>query len=364
MSLITIEHLRKEYQGVTPLEDVNASINKGDVIAIIGPSGTGKSTLLRCLNQLEMPTAGTVTVNGQVITDPSCDITLVRREMGMVFQSFNLFQNLNIIDNVCVAPIQLLKMDREEAHAKGLALLERVGLADKAQSFPEELSGGQQQRVAIARAVAMDPQILLLDEPTSALDPTMVGEVLSVIRGLANEGMTMMIVTHEMHFARNVSNRVFYMDEGGIYEEGTPEQIFERPQREKTRAFIQRLKTLDLLVEDIHGDYVSMLSKLGKYGANVLIPAGIQHRMMLACEELVIQTILPAARRGDTALPLTVHIEYSEAQGSVQMSFAWEGKSFDPLTAGEELSMVLVSNMASSAEYRYTDRNELEVTIN
>jgi polar amino acid transport system ATP-binding protein len=192
--MIELVHLEKRYKNSVPLADVNAVINNGDVISIIGPSGTGKSTLIRCIDMLERPTGGQIILDGENICAPGYDVTKARRKMGMVFQSFNLFQNLNIIDNVCVAPIQLLKMDREEAHAKGMALLERVGLADKAQSFPEELSGGQQQRVAIARAVAMDPQILLLDEPTSALDPTMVGEVLSVIRGLANEGMTMMIV--------------------------------------------------------------------------------------------------------------------------------------------------------------------------
>ena len=239
MSFIHIEHLRKEFPEVTPLIDVCADINKGDVISVIGPSGTGKSTLLRCLNQLVEPTSGTVTVDGQVITDPHCDICQIRRKMGMVFQDFHLFFNRTVLENVTSAPVDLLKMPKKEAVREGMKLLERVGLADKADCFPEELSGGQKQRVAIVRALMMKPEILLVDEPTSALDPSMKTEVLAVIRSLADEGMTMMIVTHEMAFAREVSNRVFYMDEGRIYEEGSPEEIFDHPRKEKTRQFVR-----------------------------------------------------------------------------------------------------------------------------
>ena len=260
MSMIQISHLRKEYPNVTPLKDLNCEINKGDVISIIGPSGTGKSTFLRCLNQLEKPTSGTVIFEGEEITDPKCRMEKVRQKMGMVFQSFNLFANLNIIDNITYAPVKLLGMSKEKAREEGMELLARVGLAEKANNFPDELSGGQKQRVAIARAIAMKPEVILFDEPTSALDPTMVGEVLHVIRSLAEEGMTMLIVTHEMRFAKDVSTRVFYMDEGGIYEEGTPKQIFEDPQKPKTRVFIKRLKQLNLTIENAHFDYVSCLS--------------------------------------------------------------------------------------------------------
>ncbi len=236
--LIRVEHLKKQYPNVTPIEDITTDINKGDVISIIGPSGTGKSTFLRCLNLLETPTSGTITVSGTVITDKKCDVSKVRQKMGMVFQSFNLFSNLSIIENIMAAPVKLLGLSRQDAYNEGMTLLKRVGLEEKALNLPEELSGGQKQRVAIARAIAMKPDIILFDEPTSALDPTMIGEVLAVIKALADEGMTMMIVTHEMQFAKAVSNRVFYMDDGGIYEEGTPEKIFETPQREKTRRFV------------------------------------------------------------------------------------------------------------------------------
>ncbi|MBR1663705.1 MAG: amino acid ABC transporter ATP-binding protein [Ruminococcus sp.] len=236
--LIRVEHLKKQYPNVTPIEDITTDINKGDVISIIGPSGTGKSTFLRCLNLLETPTSGTITVSGTVITDKKCDVSKVRQKMGMVFQSFNLFSNLSIIENIMAAPVKLLGLSRQDAYNEGMTLLKRVGLEEKALNLPEELSGGQKQRVAIARAIAMKPDIMLFDEPTSALDPTMIGEVLAVIKALADEGMTMMIVTHELQFAKAVSNRVFYMDDGGIYEEGTPEKIFETPLREKTRRFV------------------------------------------------------------------------------------------------------------------------------
>ena len=286
MSMIKIEHLRKEYPNVTPLKDVSVEINKGDVISIIGPSGTGKSTLLRCLNQLEEPTSGTVTIDGEIITDPKCDITLVRRKMGMVFQSFNLFANLNIIENVMSAPVNLLKTPKEQAYKEGMELLKRVGLAEKAKNYPDELSGGQKQRVAIARAIAMHPEIILFDEPTSALDPTMVGEVLSVIRSLAKEGMTMMIVTHEMKFARDVSNRVFFMDEGGIYEDGTPEQIFGNPTKERTRVFIKRLKQIFLEISSPDFDFIGFNAQIEKFGRDNMIAPKMLRNIELAFDLL------------------------------------------------------------------------------
>ena len=230
--MIELKHLRKEYDIVTPLKDVNTVINDGDIISVIGPSGTGKSTLLRCINMLETPTSGQVIINGVDVTAPKCDLGKIRQKTGMVFQSFNLFGHLTVIENIMLAQLDLLGKSRQEAYDEGMRLLRTVGLADKALKYPDELSGGQKQRVAIARTLAMDPDTILLDEPTSALDPTMVGEVQAVIRELATTGKTMLIVTHEMNFARFICNRVFYMDEGGIYEDGTPEQIFEHPQKE------------------------------------------------------------------------------------------------------------------------------------
>ena len=239
--MISVSHLQKNFNGVSVLKDVNAEIEKGEVISIIGPSGTGKSTFLRCLNRLETPDGGRIVVDGQDVTDPKTDIPAVRRKMGMVFQNFNLFGNLTVIGNIMAAQCDLLKKTPAEAKAKAMELLARVGLAEKANALPDELSGGQKQRIAIARALAMDPDIILFDEPTSALDPTMVGEVLAVIKDLAKTGMTMLIVTHEMGFARDVSTRIFYMDEGVVYEEGTSDEIFNRPRKPKTIDFVGRV---------------------------------------------------------------------------------------------------------------------------
>ena len=239
--MISVRHLRKSFDGVEVLKDVNAEIGKGEVISIIGPSGTGKSTFLRCLNRLETPDGGMIVVGGVDVAAPKTDLAAVRRKMGMVFQNFHLFGNLDVLGNVMAAQCDILGAPRDAARRKAMELLARVGLMDKAAALPDELSGGQKQRVAIARALAMDPEILLFDEPTSALDPTMVGEVLSVINDLAKTGMTMLIVTHEMGFARDVSTRLLYMDEGVIYEDGTPDAVFSRPQKPKTAEFVGRV---------------------------------------------------------------------------------------------------------------------------
>ena len=359
MSMIKIEHLRKEYPNVTPLKDVCVEINKGDVISVIGPSGTGKSTLLRCLNQLEEPTSGTVTVDGKVITDPKCDISLVRRKMGMVFQSFNLFANLNIVENVMSAPVNLLKVPKEQARREAMELLKRVGLAEKAENYPDELSGGQKQRVAIARAIAMKPEIILFDEPTSALDPTMVGEVLSVIRSLAKEGMTMMIVTHEMKFARDVSNRVFYMDEGGIYEDGTPQQIFESPLKEKTRIFIKRLKQLTADMTSPDYDFIGFISRIEQFGRDNLIPVTRTQYIQLSFEELVIQNII---KNGKDVFPARAVIEHSETEDNDTLTITYGGKKYDPFVDGDKLSLAIVNKFAKDTGYTY-DSGKNSVTV-
>ena len=220
--MIELVHLQKKYERATPLEDVNATIRDGDIISVIGPSGTGKSTLLRCINMLERPTGGQILLDGVDITAPGFDLTKARRKMGMVFQSFNLFGHLTVIENLMMAPMDILGKSKQEAYETGLYFLRKVGLEGRELQYPDQLSGGQKQRVAIARTLCMDPEVILFDEPTSALDPNIVGEVQSVIRDLAASGRTMMVVTHEMNFARAISSRVFYMDQGGIYEEGTP----------------------------------------------------------------------------------------------------------------------------------------------
>lgn len=264
--LIKVSHLKKVFEdGGTVLNDVNAEIRKGEVISIIGPSGTGKSTFLRCLNLLCQPSSGTILIDGQNILDPDADVPALRQKMGMVFQSFNLFNGKTVLENITYAPVRLKGMKPEDADKKAMELLRLVGLAEKADLMPEQLSGGQKQRVAIARALAMEPEIILFDEPTSALDPTMVSEVLGVMRTLASRGLTMMVVTHEMRFAREVCNRVFYMDEGGIYEQGTPEQIFEHPQKEKTRIFINRIRECRYEINSADYDYYGMLQQFQNF---------------------------------------------------------------------------------------------------
>ena len=351
--MITIRHLKKAYPNVTPLKDVNTEINKGDVISIIGPSGTGKSTLLRCLNRLEMPTAGEIIVDGENIVDPACNIFKVREKMGMVFQSFNLFSHLMIIENIMLGPVDLLKHSRQQAFDEGMNLLKMVGLADKAYAYPDELSGGQKQRVAIARTLAMQPEIILFDEPTSALDPTMVGEVLAVIRSLAEKGLTMLIVTHEMKFAADVSTRVFYMDEGVIYEDGTPEQIFQRPQREKTRAFIKHLKVLSYKITSRNFDFIKLNILIEEFGKKQLLSAQQIYDLQLCFEEVCMQNLLPALPEKFT---LTLSIEYSEAEGSIEMLFKYDGPRLEPFANGDELSMMLVRKKTKAIDFTYQEQ--------
>ena len=241
--LISVQDLKKYFNGenVKALDGVSNEIHKGEVVVVIGPSGSGKSTFLRCLNLLEMPTAGTIYFEGVDITDPKCNINLHRQKMGMVFQHFNLFPHMTVLKNMTLGPMKLLKLSKEDAEQRARDLLERVGLSDKAEVYPNQLSGGQKQRVAIVRALCMQPEVMLFDEPTSALDPEMVGEVLEVMRHLAKSGMTMVVVTHEMGFAREVGSRVIFMDEGKIVEENTPAEIFDNPQSPRLQSFLAKV---------------------------------------------------------------------------------------------------------------------------
>ncbi|PRS28267.1 amino acid ABC transporter ATP-binding protein [Bacillus pumilus] len=241
MSMITVKNLKKSFGDHEVLKDINAVIEEKEVVCVIGPSGSGKSTFLRCLNKLEDITAGEVVVHGHTITDPKVNINKVRQEVGMVFQHFNLFPHKTVLENITIAPMKVKGTDKKVAVDKAMDLLEKVGLKDKAKSYPNQLSGGQKQRVAIARALAMDPKVLLFDEPTSALDPEVVGDVLAVMKQLAVEGMTMIVVTHEMGFAREVGDRVIFMDGGYIVEEDKPEALFGNPQHERTKSFLSKV---------------------------------------------------------------------------------------------------------------------------
>ena len=239
--MIDVKNLHKYFGSLEVLKGIDCHIDKGECVCVIGPSGSGKSTFLRCLNLLETPTKGDIVIDDMHLTEKNFGVDAMRKRVGMVFQHFNLFPHLTILENVTLAPIRHKMMTEEQAKEKAMDLLNRVGVGDKADNYPAQLSGGQKQRVAIARSLALSPEVMLFDEPTSALDPEMVGEVLEVMKQLAKEGMTMVVVTHEMGFAREVANRVFFMDGGGILEEGTPEQIFDHPQEERTKTFLSKV---------------------------------------------------------------------------------------------------------------------------
>ncbi len=322
--LLRITHLKKSYGDFNVLRDITTEVHRGEVISIIGPSGTGKSTLLRCLNLLEQPTSGSIVVDGEDILTKGYPVNRLRQKMGMVFQSFNLFEHKTVLENVIFAPCQLRHEPEEEARKEGLALLRKVGLAEKADVYPSSLSGGQKQRVAIARALAMKPEVILFDEPTSALDPTMVGEVLSVIRQLAKEGMTMLIVTHEMKFAHDVSTRIFFMYDGYIHEDGSPEQIFEQPVHSATKAFIQRIRKEVFEIDGPDFDFLGMHSAI----------VAFCHKYGIAEKQETAEQLTDKMLNGAMAQyrPITVRITHSEQSGITALDFMVEKMTATPLS--------------------------------
>jgi polar amino acid transport system ATP-binding protein len=360
--MIRIEGLAKRYGDVEVLRDVTAEIRKGEVIAIIGPSGAGKSTLLRCLNLLEQPTQGAIWIDGVNLLDRRADVPSIRQKMNMVFQSFNLFAHLSALDNLTLAPRKLRRVPRAEAEAKAMDLLRLVGLAEKADSFPDELSGGQKQRIAIARCLAMEPEVILFDEPTSALDPTTVSEVLPVIRRLAREGMTMAIVTHEMAFARDVASRVFYMDEGGIYEEGPPEQIFEHPTRERTRTFIHRIRRFACRIGSPDFDLYAMNAEIEAFCEKHILPRKTRDDLLLVVEE-TLQLYRPALQTA----PLDLAIGYSERNQDLELVWEHAGPPADPRAGehpSEDFGWSILRGLTEDLAYeRVGDRNRLSMRM-
>ena len=344
--IIKIEHMKKVYadNGFTVLKDITVDINRGDVISIIGPSGTGKSTFIRCLNQLEKITDGRVIVDGVDVTDKKCDVALLRRKMGMVFQSFNLYDHLSVIDNITLAPIKILGKTKAEAEARGMELLDIVGLASKRDAMPSQLSGGQKQRIAIARTLAMDPEIILFDEPTSALDPTMVSEVLGVIRRLAQTGITMLIVTHEMNFARDVSNRVFYMDQGYIWEDGTPDQIFNHPQKNETRVFINRIRGLHFELTNRQYDLYAYNGQIEALGAKYFLTEKQIRTLVHLTEELLLVM--------DPDKGVSIDVECSEKDGSLGIRAVQRGCGASLLSAEnvDDFAVALIRGYCKSVE--------------
>jgi len=355
--IIRIEHLKKSYATVTPLQDISTTINRGDVVSVIGPSGNGKSTLIRCVNLLEQPTSGKIFIDGEEITAPDADVTRIRKKMGMVFQSFNLFPHISVIENVMMAPGDHLGLSKQEAYDKAIELLDSVGMKEKAFVYPDELSGGQKQRVAIARALAMEPEILLMDEPTSALDPERVEEVKSVIYSLAKKGITMMIVTHEMNLARNVANRVFYLDEGGIYEEGTPEEIFDHPKKEKTKRFISQQHCCKFNVQSGEFDYYDAIGMVENLCRNNRISRSIQNKVSVVLEEIIVNMILAGLPKYPGIEPDYHFALECTADQQIILEITCPCSIDAVFREGDPLTLQLVNSMAK--EIKITDENDV-----
>jgi polar amino acid transport system ATP-binding protein len=358
MKILSAENLMKRYGDNIILENVSFDVEQGEVISIIGPSGTGKSTLLRGLNFLDPPTRGNVYFKNNKLSKRNID--KARRKMVMVFQNFGLFANMNVLRNITVGQTALLKKSEDEADIKATELLKTVGLSERTHHYPGQLSGGQKQRVAIARCLAMDPDVILFDEPTSALDPTMVGEVTAVIRNLAKSGMTMLIVTHEMEFAKNISNRVFFMDESGIYESGTPQEIFDNPQKPKTRAFVFKIKTFTFSAKSRDFDFIAMLNGIDDFCFRYAVDDKAAARLRLIAEELVLNIVMPLF--GECELT----ISFPESRDSYHLSVTYPGENNDATATEDDFPVILVRNSAKRTTHSYdgeTGVNVLDIEV-
>jgi len=360
--MISIKNLSKSFGKNLILKDINVEIGNGEVVAVIGPSGCGKSTLIRCINLLEQPDSGQIIIGGEEITRKGVDINAVRCKLGMVYQQFNLFSHKTVLENVIMSPVHVLKMPLEKAVQEAMEYLEIVGIANRADFLPDQLSGGQKQRVAIARCLAMHPEAILFDEPTSALDPTMVDEVLSVIRKLVKSGLTCIIVTHEMNFAKKIATRVLYMDDKTIYESGTPSEIFDHPQKEKTKIFINKLKvmTFESLVSQI--DMYDIARLVTEYCFKYDMTKRETNIINLICEEYVSNLI----KRPVAGEKMSVTVRYNEQNSTKEIAFRdtypagnfFESPDFDPISAK------LIAGFTKSVEYQRTgDQNVLELKI-
>ncbi|MEZ7890316.1 MAG: ATP-binding cassette domain-containing protein [Candidatus Wallbacteria bacterium] len=360
--MIKVENLSKSFGSLKILDNVNVGIKKGECVVIIGPSGMGKSVFLYCLNALEKHDSGNIFINGVNISDKNTDINKIRQKIGMVYQNFNLFSHLTVLENIILAPTKIKKMPRAEAVEKAKKLLEIVSLVDKMHNYPDELSGGQKQRVAIVRAIAMDPEIVLFDEPTSALDPTMVGEVLAVIRAFAKKGFTMLIVTHEMSFAREIADRILFMEEKGIYESGTPEDIFDNPKKVKTIAFVKKLKTFNYKVSSFNFDLIGMCAQLELFCVKYNIDSKKIHNINLALEE-TITYFLKTGYEAHQIPNIEITVEYCDIDKTIEIEIIHNGKNVNPFenisfTADDkesdtdDLGIFLVKNIASDIKFK------------
>ena len=360
MSVIEVQGLKKSFGGLEVLRGIDLTVEAGERIAIIGGSGCGKSVFLRCVELLETPDAGKIFIDGEELTAPNVDIDKVRRKIGMVWQKFNLFTHMNVMENLTVAPIKLLGMTADEARSKAMELLAQVGLTSKADAFPEFLSGGQQQRIAICRSLMMNPKVILFDEPTSALDPTMVGEVLAVIRMLAQNDLTMIIVTHEMNFAREVATRILFFADGIIYEQGTPKEIFDAPKLPKTIAFIHKQKYFSYEISERDFDLMKMQGGIQTFAEKYGLNARKTNRIQLCCEELIYEMIENTCK-GENILHITLDVTYAESDSSVAIKFSCAGKKYNPLEKNfddfdeKNLGATILHNLSKDFSHEYSD---------
>lgn len=350
--MIRLEHLRKEYEIACPLEDVSVTINKGDVICVIGPSGTGKSTLLRMINLLEKPTSGKIFFNDEEITAKNYKKENARKKMTMVFQSFNLFNHLSVIENLVIPQVDLLHRSKDEAYKIAMEKLESVGLKRQYLKYPSGLSGGQKQRVAIARALVMEPEVILFDEPTSALDPMMVGEVHTIMKDLAKKGQTMIIVTHDMKLAEDVANRIFYMDQGGIYEDDTPEVIFHHPKRTRTKAFIENLNVLKL---SVHNDFnnEALYEQVEKFIESTKMNVENAHKLRVIYDELIVELLI----NNNQSKNIRLLISYDDKNQKFNASCYFDGPKNNVLE-GDSVSITLLHKSIKDINYKEINEEE------
>lgn len=370
MSMIRVDNISKSFGPLEVLKDVSLTLEKGERVVIIGGSGGGKSVFLRSMDMLEIPDKGSVYVGDEELTSPKADLNRIRRRIGFVYQGFHLFSHLCVLDNITLAPIKILKMKRKEAEAKADKLLRMVGLESKKYAMPDVLSGGQKQRIAIVRSLIMDPEVMLFDEPTSALDPTMVGEVLATLRLLAKSGMTMVIVTHEMSFAREIATRVVYMDEKGIYEEGTPKEIFDNPKRKKTRDFIHKMKYLSYKIDSRSFDLMQLQGNIRDFASRYGIGERKAYRLQLCTEELIYEML--DYGKSDI-VDMSLELSFDEKEKSSLIRLSSKGVEYNPFEERDEghvglddktdgndavhLGTTILKNTARRIEYSYDGEN-------
>ncbi|MBF0119685.1 MAG: amino acid ABC transporter ATP-binding protein [Desulfobacterales bacterium] len=364
--MIKVTGLAKRFGELTVLKKIDAHVKKGECIAIIGPSGTGKSVFLRTLAMLEIPDSGTILINGTDITKKKTNLNHIREKIGMVYQGFHLFSHLNVLDNITLAPRWVKKKNKMNAEKEAFKILSMVGLVDKVKSYPNELSGGQQQRIAIARCLAMEPEIILFDEPTSSLDPTMTSEVLAIIRKLGKMGLTMLIVTHEIDFVKDIVGRVYYMDEGIIYEEGSPIDIFANPKKEKTRAFINKLKTFNFEIHSASFDMIAMNAQIEMFCQKYNIKAKQIYHIQLILEELIMEILKNCYKVLQPDMEFT--LAYAEETDEISIHMTYSANIFNPFEFSvdyvDNLGIILINKISRQREHIFKNgQNQLNIKL-